>query len=71
MNVVRFKFKPQWVDQLFEFHGQFFCEGLSERYISQLVEDSYYFVGLWESKEALVNSKPKTIAHLDEWREFI
>ena len=39
--------------------------------IAKTGEDSYYFVGLWESKEALVNARPKMIAHLDEVRGFM
>ena len=66
MNVVRFKLKPECVDQYLEVHGKFICEGLSDRYIAQTGEDSYCFVGLWESKEALVSARPKMIAHLDE-----
>ena len=68
MNVVRFKFKPECVDQYFEVHGKFIWEGLSDRYIAQTGEDGYCFVGLWESKEALVSARPKMIAHLDEVR---
>ena len=68
MNVVRFKLKPECVDQYFEVQGKFICEGLSDRYIAQTGEDSYCFVGLWESKEALVSARPKMIAHLDEVR---
>ena len=71
MNVVRFKLKPECVDQYFEVHGKFICEGLSNRYIAQTGEDSYCFVGLWESKEALVSARPKMIAHLDEVRGFM
>ncbi len=62
MNVVRFKLKPECVDQYFD---------LSDRYIAQTGEDSYCFVGLWESKEALVSARPKMIAHLDEVRGFM
>ena len=71
MNVVRFKLKPECVDQYFEVHGKFICEGLSDRYIAQTGEDSYCFVGLWESKEALVSARPKMISHLDEVRGFM
>ena len=71
MNVVRFKLKPECVDQYFEVHGKFICEGLSDRYIAQTGEDSYCFVGLWESKEALVSARSKMIAHLDEVRGFM
>ena len=53
MNVVSFKLMPECVDQYFEVHGKFICEGLSDRYIVQTGEDSYCFVGLWESKEAV------------------
>ena len=44
---------------------------MSDRYIAQTGDDSYCFVGLWESKEALVNARPKMIAHLDEARGFM
>ena len=44
---------------------------MSDRYIAQTGEDSYCFVGLWESKEALVSARPKIIAHLDELRGFM
>ena len=71
MNVVRFKLKPECVDQYFEVHGKFICEGLSDRYIAQTGEDSYCFVGLWESNESLVNARTKMIPHLDEVREFM
>ena len=71
MNVVRFKLKHECVNQYFEVHGKFICEGLSYRYIAQTGEDSYCFVGLWESKEALVSARPKMIAHLDEVRGFM
>ena len=47
MNVVRFKLKPECVDQYFEVHGKFICEGLSDRYIAQTGEDSYCFGGLY------------------------
>tara|TARA_Y100001968_G_scaffold294370_1_gene300925 strand:- start:625 stop:888 length:264 start_codon:yes stop_codon:yes gene_type:complete len=59
------------VDQYFEVHGQFICEGLFGRYIAQTGEDSYCFVELWESNEALVSARPKMIAHLDEVRGFM
>ena len=71
MNVVRFKLKPEYVDQYFEIHGRFICEGLTDRYIAKTGEDSYCFVGLWTSEEALVNARPKMLAHLDEVREFM
>ena len=44
---------------------------MSDRYIAQTGEDSYCFVGLWESKEALVSARPKMISHLDEVRGFM
>ena len=44
---------------------------MSDRYIAQTGDDSYCFVGLWESKEALVSARPKMIEHLDEVREFM
>ena len=34
-------------------------------------EKIVFFVGLWESKEALVSARPKMIAHLDEVRGFM
>ncbi len=71
MNVVRFQLKPECVDQYFEFHGKFICEGLKERYISKTGEDSYCFVGLWDSEEALITARPKMLAHLDEVRGFM
>ena len=39
MNAVRFKLKPEYVDQYFEVHGKFICEGLSDRYIAHTGED--------------------------------
>ena len=71
MNVVRFKLKHEYVDQNFEVHGKFICKGLSDRCIAQTGEDSYCFVGLWESKEALVSARLKMIAHLDDVRGFM
>jgi len=44
---------------------------LSDRYIAQTGENSYCFVGLWESKEALVSARPKMITHLNEVRRFM
>ena len=44
---------------------------MSDRYIAQTGEDSYCFVGLWKSKEALVSERPKMIAYLDEVRGFM
>tara|TARA_Y100001968_G_scaffold281310_1_gene278476 strand:- start:111 stop:320 length:210 start_codon:yes stop_codon:yes gene_type:complete len=44
---------------------------LTDRYIAQTGEDSYCFVGLWESKESLVSARPIMIAHLDEVRGFM
>ena len=44
---------------------------MSDRYICTNRKNSYCFVGLWESKEALVSARPKMIAHLDEAREFM
>ena len=61
MNVVLFKLKPECVDQYFEVHGKFICEGLSDRYIAQTGEDSFCFLGLWESKEGLVSARPKRL----------
>ena len=63
--------KPECVDQYFEVHGKFICEGLSDRYIAQTWEDRYFFVGLWERKEALVSARSKMIAHLDEVRGYM
>ena len=71
MNVVRFKLKPECVDQYFEVHGKFICEGMSDRYIAQTGEDSYCFVGLWERREELVRPRLKMIEHLDEVRGFM
>ena len=71
MNVVRFKLKPECVDQYFEIHGKFICEGLTDRYIAKTGEDSYCFVGFWNSEEALVTARPKMITHLDEVRAFM
>ena len=71
MNVVRFQLRPECVDQYFEAQRKFICEGLTDRYIAQTGEDSYCFVGLWESKEALVTARPKMLAHLDEVRGFM
>tara|TARA_B100000965_G_scaffold310028_1_gene269351 strand:+ start:79 stop:399 length:321 start_codon:yes stop_codon:yes gene_type:complete len=71
MNVVRFKLKAECIEQYFEVHGKFICEGLTDRYIAQTGEDSYCFVGLLENEEALVNARPKMISHLDEVRGFM
>tara|TARA_Y100001968_G_scaffold77862_1_gene69143 strand:- start:9145 stop:9462 length:318 start_codon:yes stop_codon:yes gene_type:complete len=71
MNVVRFKLKSECVDQYFEVHGKFICEGLTDRYIAKTGDDSYCFVGLWDNEEALVRSRPKMLAHLDEVRGFM
>ena len=71
MNVVRFKLKAEWVDEYLEVHGKFIYEGLNERYIAQAGEDSYCFVGLWDSKLSLIKARPKMIAHLDEVRSFM
>ena len=37
MNVVRFKLKPENIDQYFEVYGKFICEGLTDRYIAKQV----------------------------------
>ena len=71
MNCVRFKLKPECVDQYFEVQRKFICEGLTDRYIAQTGDDNYCFVGLWKSKEALVIARPKMIEHLDEVRGFM
>ena len=71
MNVVRFKLKSECIDQYFEVHGRFVCEGLTDRYIAQTGEESYCFVGLWDSKESLVLARPKMLAHLEEVRGFM
>ena len=71
MNVFRFKLKPECVDQYFEVQRNLIWEGLTYRYIAQTGENSYCFVGLWESKEALVSARPKMIAHFDEVRGFM
>ena len=71
MNVVRFKLKPECVDQYFKVNEKFICEVLTERYIAQTVENSYCFVGLWVSQEAIVSSRPKMFAHLDEVIGFL
>ena len=71
MNVVRFKLKPECVEQYFEIHGKFTCDGLIDRYIAKTGKDSYCFVGFWTSEAALVAARPKMIAHLDEVRGFM
>ena len=71
INVVRFKLKPEYIDQYFEVYGKFICEGLLESYIAKTGVDSYCFVGFWENKDALVSARPKMIAHLDEVRGFM
>ena len=71
MNVDRLKLKEEYVDQYFEVQGKFICKGLTDRYIAQTGEDSYCFVGLWDSKEALMMARPKMLAHLDEARGFM
>ena len=71
MNIVRFKLKPECVDKYFEVHEKFNCQGLTNRYIAKTGENSYCFVGLWESREGLVAARPKMLAHLDEVREFM
>ena len=44
---------------------------MSDRYIAQKGEDSYCFVELWESKDALVIARPKMIAYLDQVGGFM
>tara|TARA_Y100001968_G_C18892060_1_gene496669 strand:- start:184 stop:501 length:318 start_codon:yes stop_codon:yes gene_type:complete len=71
MNVIRFKLKPECVDQYFEVHEKFICEGLTDRYIAKTGENSYCFVGLWESEKAIAATRPKMIEHLNEVRGFM
>tara|TARA_Y100001968_G_scaffold233715_1_gene216715 strand:- start:1482 stop:1796 length:315 start_codon:yes stop_codon:yes gene_type:complete len=71
MNVVRFKLKPESVAEYFEVHRKFVCKCLTDRYIAKTGEDSYCFVGLWESEKALIIAKPKMLAYLNEVREFM
>ena len=71
MNVVRFKLKSECVDQYFEIHKNFVCEGITDRYISKTGDYSYCFVGFWESEEVLIAARPKMIAHLDEVSVFM
>ncbi len=71
MNVVRFKLKPECVDNYFEIHKNFVCNGLTDRYIAKTGEYSYCFVGFWETEEVLVAARPKMIAHLDEVRNLM
>ncbi len=71
MNVVRFKLKPECVDQYFVALAKFNAEGLRSQYVAKTGENDYCFVGLWESEDAIALARPRMLAHLDEVRSFM
>ncbi len=71
MNVVRYKLKPEYVDQYFKALEEFDCEGLKTKYVAKTGDNDYCFVGLWDNEEAISTARPLMIAHLDQVREFM
>ena len=71
MNVVRYKLKPDCVDQYFEKLAEFKSEGLDTQCVAKTGENDYCFVGLWESEDAIAAARPEMLAHLNEVRGFM
>ena len=71
MNVVRFKLKPDYVDNYFAVINKTNFKGMTQRYIAKTGDYDYCFVGIWKSAEAIAAQRPAMIAHLDEVRGFM
>ena len=72
-NCVRFLVKEGKNQALVEHHNEynFTADGLERQYLIQTAEHEYVGVGIWDSKEALVASRPELIAFLDTIRHLL
>ena len=71
MNVVRFKLRPESVENYFEALAKFNSEGLRTKHVAKTGEHDDCFVGLWESEDAITAARPRMLAHLNEVRDLM
>ncbi len=71
-NVVRFKVKPECVDDFLKHFSDLpSYEGLLSQILINTGAQKYCGVGLWESEDAVVEARPAMIASLDMLRHML
>ena len=71
-NVVRFKVKPEHVDDFLQHFAELPAfEGKLSQILIKTGEQNYCAVGLWESEDAVVAARPAMIASLDTARHML
>ena len=71
-NVVRFKVKPECVDDFLQHFADLpSFEGKLSQILIKTGAQNYCAVGLWESEDAVVAARPAMIASLDTVRQML
>ena len=71
-NVVRFKVKPECVDDFLQHFADLpSFEGKLSQILIKTGAQNYCAVGLWESEDAVVKARPKMISSLDTMRHML
>ena len=71
-NVVRFKVKPECVDDFLQHFAELpSFEGKLSQILIKTGARNYCAVGLWESEDAVVAARPAMIASLDTARQML
>ncbi len=73
-NVVRMRVKPGHAEEYLAFHRErplADMEGMRSLTVVQTGDRDYCFVGEWDSMDAIAAARPKMIAMLDTFREWL
>ena len=72
MNIVRAKVKPDHLDEYIELNKEFpKFKGMLESKLVKTDDYTFYYVGTWESEEAIAAQRDNMIANLDKMRHML